>query len=395
MTPAWADCPHRPRGHRGRYRARTLALANLLLLVSACTPSPSAPVSPSSAADRAQRIATSAASPLRAASPWLLMQDGRSGDAVWPSRGAFLVLHTVDGWRHVTNITPIAVPTGGGLTMAAGSGELVVAALPFDQMLVSPLLRSTSSGKSWSPGQLPGGLTLARESVSLGPRGVTAVLSEGGGTVVAEGQTGWGVLTRASRLVPGGQLRLDALTWSVGGRGWLTGHGPAGTPVAFTTTDSGLTWAAMVGLGSDAVAALTPCGADRTWTLPVVHAGGTMSIAASLDGGATWATGAPLTVPVGPPAWGCHGQEVWMLGGAAGGDNMYSSADAGATWTDNGVAPTGVTDLAPTGSHAGFATTATAKGAALWVVRGDGAAFSPVALPGWVATIGSPTVPQN
>ena len=395
MTPAWAGCPHRPRGHRGQYRGRTLALASLLLLLSACTPSPSAPVSPSSAADRAQRIATSTGSPLRAASPWLLMQDSRSGDAVWPSGGAFLVLRTVDGWRHVTNITPIAVPTSGGLTMAASSDELVVAALPFDQMVVSPLLRSTSSGKSWSPGQLPGGLTLARESVSLGPRGVTAVLSEGGGTVVAEGQTGWGVLTGASRLVPGGQLRLDAITWSAGGRGWLTGHGPAGTTVAFTTTDSGLTWAAMVGLGSDAVAALTPCGADRTWTLPVVHAGGTMSIAASVDGGATWSTGAPLTVPVGPPAWGCHGQEVWMLGGAAGGDNMYSSADAGATWTDNGVAPAGVTDLAPTGGHAGFAATVTAKGAALWVVRGDGASFSQVALPGWVATIGNRTMPQS
>ena len=395
MTPAWATCPHRPRGHRGQYRARTLALASVLLLLSACTPSPSAPVSPLSATDRAQRLATSAGSPLRAASPWLLMQDDRSGDAVWPSGGAFLVLRTVDGWRHVINITPIAVPTGGGLTMAASSDALVVAALSFDQMVVSPLLRSTSSGKSWSPGQLPGGLTLARESVSFGPRGVTAVLSEGGGTVVAEGQTGWGVLTSASRLVPGGQLRLDALSWSVGGRGWLTGHGPAGTPVAFTTTDSGLTWDAVVGLGSDAVASLAPCGAGQTWTLPVVHAGGTMSIAASVDAGATWATGAPLTVPLGPPAWGCHGQEVWMLGGAAGGDNMYSSADAGETWTDNGVAPAGVTDLAPTGSHVGFATTATAKGAALWVVRGDGAAFSPVALPGWVATIGNPTVPQS
>jgi len=332
---------------------------------------------------------------LRAASPWLLMQDSRSGDAVWPSGGAFLVLRTVDGWRHVTNITPIAVPTSGGLTMAASSDELVVAALPFDQMVVSPLLRSTSSGKSWSPGQLPGGLTLARESVSLGPRGVTAVLSEGGGTVVAEGQTGWGVLTGASRLVPGGQLRLDAITWSAGGRGWLTGHGPAGTTVAFTTTDSGLTWAAMVGLGSDAVAALTPCGADRTWTLPVVHAGGTMSIAASVDGGATWSTGAPLTVPVGPPAWGCHGQEVWMLGGAAGGDNMYSSVNAGRTWTDQGVAPAGVTDLVPTGSHAGFAATVTADGAILWAVHGDGASFSQVALPGWVATIGNRTMPQS
>jgi hypothetical protein len=31
----------------------------------------------------------------------------------------------------------------------------------------------------------------------------------------------------------------------------------------------------------------------------------------------------------------------------------------------------------------------------LWAVRGDGALFSPVALPGWVATIGNQTVPRN
>ena len=162
MTPAWATCPHRPRGHRGQYRARTLALASVLLLLSACTPSPSAPVSPLSATDRAQQLATATGAPLPAASPWLLMRDGRSGEAVWPSGAAFLLLHTVDGWQHVTNITPVAVPTGGGLTMAASSRELVVAALPFDRLVVSPLLRSTSSGKSWycaGAGRPPSGRT--------------------------------------------------------------------------------------------------------------------------------------------------------------------------------------------------------------------------------------------
>jgi len=75
------------------------------------------------------------------------MRDGRSGEAVWPSGAAFLLLHTVDGWQHVTNITPVAVPTGGGLTMAASSRELVVAALPFDRLLVSPLLRAPELGQ--------------------------------------------------------------------------------------------------------------------------------------------------------------------------------------------------------------------------------------------------------
>jgi hypothetical protein len=279
--------------------------------------------------------------------------------------------------------------------MAAGSGELVVAALPFDQLVISPLLRGTGSGTGWSPGQLPGGVTPGRDSVGLGPHGVTAVLRGGGGTAVAQGARGWSVLTNASRLAPGGHLQLDALGWGPGGRGWLTGHGSAGTPMAFTTGDSGRTWAAVRGLAADAVAALAPCGGDRVWTMPLVRAGGTISVAASADGGATWAAGAPLTVPLGAPAWGCHGQDVWILGGAAGGDRVYSSANAGRTWTDRGVAPGTVTDLEPTGSHAGFATTTSAGGAVLWAVRGDGASFSPIALPGWVARIGRQTMPMS
>ena len=129
--------------------------------------------------------------------------------------------------------------------------------------------------------------------------------------------------------------------------------------------------------------------------LPVVRARGTMSIATSVDGGATWATGAPLTVPRGLPAWGCHDQVAWMIGAAADGDHVYSSVDAGLTWTDHGVAPGAVTDLEPTASHTGFATTTTARGAVLWAVRGDGASFSPIALPGWVRTVGTQMMSTN
>jgi hypothetical protein len=279
--------------------------------------------------------------------------------------------------------------------MAASSRELVVGALPFDQLVVSPLLRSPKSGTTWSPDQLPGALTLGRQSVALGPRGATAVLRQAGGTVVEKGEHGWSVLTDASRLAPGGHLHLDGLRWGAGGRGWLTGHGPAGSPVAFTTSDFGRMWAAVAGLAPDAVAALTPCGRDQGWTMPIVRARGTISLAASVNGGATWTTGAPLMVPTSAPVWGCHGQEVWMLGGSTDGDHVYSSVNAGLTWTKQGVAPAGLTDLAPTGGHEGFASSATTKGALLWAVRRDGAAFSRVALPGWVATVGNQSAMQD
>ena len=332
------------------------------------------------------------------------MQDSRSGTAVWPSGAAFLLLRTGDSWRHVTNITPVAVPTNGGLTMAASSRELVVAALPFDRLVDSPLLRGTTSGTGWSPGQLPGGLSSGRESVGLGPHGVTAVVRDGGGTVVEKTPGGWSVLTDSSRLAPGGHLQLDSISWGAGGRGWVTAHRPAGGPVAFTTGDSGRTWASVAGLVADAVAALPPCQGGQTWMLPVLSARGTMSVSSrstrstrstSLGAGEAWATGALLTVPRGLPAWGCHGHDVWILGGATDGDHVYSSANAGATWTDRGIAPAGVSDLAPTGNHLGFATATTATGSVLFAVRGDGASFSPIALPGWVSAIGTQPMSMN
>jgi hypothetical protein len=89
-----------------------------------------------------------------------------------------------------------------------------------------------------------------------------------------------------------------------------------------------------------------------------------------------------------------------MIGGTPGVDHVYSSANAGLTWVDRGVAPAGVTDLEPTGGHAGFAAGTvgtTGKGAVLWAVSGDGALFSPVELPRWVKTTGnsSMAMPMN
>ncbi|MEP7034908.1 MAG: hypothetical protein ABI934_04920 [Actinomycetota bacterium] len=389
-----------PRAHGARHR-QGAAFATLLMVLGGCSPSASTGASPQ---DSAKNVSTAIAGPLRAASPWLQMSDSGSGVAVWPSGPAFLLLHTTDGWARVTNITPIAVPTGGGLTFAAGSGELVVAALPFDQLLFSPLLRRPITAASWTPGQTPGALAPGRNSVAISPRGVTAVLRAGGGTVVEDGQKGWRVLTDAARLAPGRRLQLDGLSWGVRGRGWLTGHGPGGSHVAFTTTDFGATWSAVGGLGSDVVAALTPCGGEQQWTMPVIRTGGTVALAATSDGGATWVIGAPLTLPAGVPAWGCHGREVWMLGVAdsgeqagrqAGDDSVYSSINAGLTWTKRGPAPAGVSDLAPTGDHRGFATSTTSKGPVLWAVSGDGASFSPMALPGWVASFGDSMVTHD
>lgn len=70
-------------------------------------------------------------------------------------------------------------------------------------------------------------------------------------------------------------------------------------------------------------------------------------------------------------------------------ERVFASNDAGETWLDVGAAPLGLTDLAPTGNGAGFATSMTSRGPRLWSVSGGGARFTSLALPGWVATLGA------
>ena len=40
------------------------------------------------------------------------------GWATWRSGDSWILLQTADGFRHVTNATPIAVPTDGGVVAA-------------------------------------------------------------------------------------------------------------------------------------------------------------------------------------------------------------------------------------------------------------------------------------
>ena len=53
--------------------------------------------------------------PLRASEPYVQLTGGTSGYLVWPSGSAWLVLYTSDGFRQVSNRTPLAIDTEGGL----------------------------------------------------------------------------------------------------------------------------------------------------------------------------------------------------------------------------------------------------------------------------------------
>lgn len=326
-----------------------------------------------------------AAAPLPARAPYLRMNDATSGWAVWPSGASWVVLHTTNGWRSVENVTPAAVPTGGGLVLGIGEpGSAAVGVEPYERLLSSPLLSRISSSAQWSPAELPGAVADSRQAVALSPTGTTVVLRSG--SVVAGGATGWTTVTAVGRLAPVGQLRLDGVTWAGNGLGWLTGHGSEGTPMALQTTDGGHSWTRVGPADGSAVAALAPCGSGKSWLLPVITADGRITVARTTDGGGSWVGGASIPEPAGVPAWGCRRADVWMLSHA---DHVDVSTNGGVTWSDRGKAPAHLTDLAVSSADAGFATSGSAQHPVLWAVSKGGAAFAQISLPGWVSALGA------
>jgi hypothetical protein len=364
------------RSGTGRALCTAICCTLTLLLAAACSGKRHPSV--------ATRFATDASAPLAATSPYLLMSDATTGLAVWPSEHAWLLLGTTDGWQHVANRTPIAVPTSGGLVADIFAGNVAVAIGAFERLTESPLVTSSSEKGPWRPSELPGAIADSRDAVSLAGRR-TAILNGAGGTVVSYSAGRWRQLTTASTLAPGGGLRLDGVTSTDGALGWLTGHGRSGTPMAFQTVDRGHSWTPVPQAGQ-AVAALAPCGQGRNWVLPLVAANGTVRLDRTTDGGTSWRTGASVALGSGPPAWGCSANEVWLAGRA---DHVFVSNDAGASWVDAGRGPAGLTDLSPTGHGAGFAASETTGAATLWAVAGNGRRFTKLALPAWVATVGA------
>jgi hypothetical protein len=346
----------------------------------------------SSSAHSASALANAHA-PLAAAVPRLLMTDSMSGWAVWPSGALWVLLHTSDGWHDVTNGTPLAVPTGGGLVVGAVADEVGVAVEPFERLTQSPILAKASSAAEWSPAELPGAVANARDAVAISGTVLTAVLdTASGGALVRQSPTGWTTVTTASTLGHGTNLRLDGIRWRSAGVGWLTGHGPAGGSVAFQTTDDGTTWSPLAVATGSFVAALAPCGAGQSWVLPLITASGSTVFERTTDSGRSWSAGAPMRLPAGLPAWGCEGNDVWAAARTAGGsDHVFASHDLGAKWVDRGAAPKGLTDLSPTAGGAGFATSRSGHDATLWSVGADGARFVKLPLPSWVASLGGQT----
>lgn len=364
-----------------RWRAFT-AVAGCLL-VAACGSSanhPDAVVAPPRPGD------------LAATQPYLQVESASDAYLIWPSGTAWLVLHTADGFRSVTNRTPLAVDTGGGLVADFADEDAAVAVGPTERLYRSPLVTARGQ-RPWLPSELPGAVVNGQGAVSLRKaRDATlpvAVITRANGSVLQRTASGWRTLTSGRKLSPSGSLRLNSISW-LDSRvavvaGAITGR-DGNTPVAFRTGDGGTTWRPLTGLPGNAIAALAPCRTKGDAVLPVLLRPGGEVMLRSSDAGATWSTGRRFDA-ASLPAWGCSAAAVWTAARTSGGTSVLVSTDAGRTWRTAGTAPSGLTALAPVSSGNGFAATG-GSSPTLYAVSGAARRFRPIRLPGWVATIG-------
>lgn len=320
--------------------------------------------------------------------PYLLMRDADRGWAIWPSGSSWLLLHTTDGWRTVSNATPLAVPTGGGLVVNDSGTTIAAAVGAYERLLRSPVLTKPDSAAQWQPNELPGAVVNDRNAVSLAGQRLSAIIMSAGGTVVTAKRGGWSSLVSAHGLDADGGLHLATVSWADSQVGWVTGRVTTpGTPVAFQTADGGHRWRPVPMAGTP-VEALAPCGAGRRWLLPVIGRDDIV-LERTTDEGGHWHAGTSLPFLAGIPAWGCRGDQVWLAATAGNAQHVFASGDGGRRWVDRGPAPAGLSSLVPGPGGSGFAASRAGGNTTLWAVTDDGGSFVPRALPGWVATLGA------
>jgi hypothetical protein len=322
--------------------------------------------------------------------PYVQMTGAQKGYLVWPSGEAWVVLRTTTGFRQVSNRSPIAVDTEGGLIGDFSATLSAVAVGPTGGLYRSPVLIARAA-RPWTPAELPAAINNTRGSVAFRPGSgaqLSALTGAASGTVLLQRANRWDVLTTGRRLDPHGRLTLDSVTWLGPRTVIVTGHGGRGAPIAAQSSDSGRSWRRLPGLPAASVAALPPCGSARDWTLPVVTASDAQVVLRTSDAGGHWRAGHPIRAAAGEPAEGCAGSRVWAVGQVNTSRRLLVSTDAGGTWRATGTPPPDLTSLAPAAGGTGYATSS-GSAPKLWRVLDDGRRFVRIRLPGWVASLGA------
>jgi hypothetical protein len=334
-----------------------------------------------------------------AATASFLMTGPQSGLLVWSSGSAWLVLGTTDGFRDVTDATPPAVPTDGGLVLSRDGSREIVGVRTTGALTVSPFLLGDGTRAGWTGSQLPGALGPGPDVVSLHAGTVSAVVGSGSAGRLVESTDGgatWTVSATPGSLDPTGRLELGAVAWTDPAHGWLAGSAPEGRPALYATRSGADGWQAVAlatagssgSSGTETVS--TPCLDQGTLVVLVAIRAATGSgravVERSSDGGTTWLAGAPVPFSGGPPVPACGSGQVWLAVPNGSASRLLISGDGGLSWSGGTATPGPVVALSVTGPGDGYAVTGRGASARLWTV-GAGTVFTRLPLPSWVAKL--------
>jgi hypothetical protein len=333
--------------------------------------------------------AGSTSSTVSTASAHIVMTTPTTGYAVWPSGVRWIVISTTDGWRSVTNRTPVAVPTDGGLVLAAGDGQVAVGVLPFQQLTVSPVLTSDGTTRQWAPTQLPSALAPAPTAIARSPGATWAVLVDGAVVTSLDHSSTWSESTSARRVDGSGSSSVTGVAFPALGTGFLTLTTTGSGSVLVTTDDGGRTWrdsgVHAVGL---AATAWTPCRIGRRWVAPV-QVDDQLVVFVSDAATGPWVAG-PQLPHTGRALVTCTPERVLAAVPDGASDVLYSAPPGGA-WSGQGSVDRHLNSLTAVSDIEAFAIDGDPSHV-LDVALDGSARVVPLALPGWVATLGGPSM---
>ena len=317
--------------------------------------------------------------------PRFVMTGPDTGYAVWPSGVRWIVLGTQDGWRTVANRTPVAVPTDGGLVLAASNARLALGVLPFQALTVSPVLTSDGTTRQWVPSQLPSALAPSATAVARSQDATWAVLVDGSVLTDSDGTSTWTSVTSAHRLDPSASATLTGVTFPGGSSGFLTASRGSPGPSLFVTDDSGRTWHdSGLRVRGTAVSSWPPCRIGSTWAAPVQVDDHLVVLTADQAEG-PWSAG-PALPASGDAIVSCTPSRVVASVATGGSDALYSIAPGG-SWAALGTVGRHLVTLTAVSDTSAFAADSD-PGRVLEVSLGAPVRVSDVPLPDWVATIG-------
>jgi len=286
----------------------------------------------------------------------------------------------------VVNRTPLAVPTDGGMVLAATSQSVVTGVLPFHLLTISPVLTSFNFGKTWAGSQLPGALIDSPHALARVGKATFALLAKSGRLVSqSDGQQTWANVVDPATLTSSGSFKPRGIASPDGSTLVLFGAGANVGQTAFASTDAGASWKAIpLDDTAGAATADAPCSATAGWLIPVHTTGGLVINRGAGPTGPFTAT--PVVVPASNPVVACGGGLVWI---AVTEGDITKVVTVGQTGSANslGQVKARITALAPTSATEAVAATSDLNKIGTLTTQ-PSLQLITKSLPPWVATVG-------